>query len=389
MINEKKRLLILSFSNIAWDSRVLREIEFAAPHYQVDVIGFGDWPGKPGVRFFPLAKTPRTRGYMAGYLAALLAGRLSPAVYERFFWSKGEYGMAREIIRREKYDLIHANDWDALPVAVSAARQTGSRVLFDAHEYTVEQEADRPFWKATVAPLRDYFLRSYQECVTARVTVAEGIRDLYRQNYGWDMDLILNAPAYTPAQFRPVQPGQIHILHHGGAIPSRYLEDFVDLGGALDERFTLSLMLMPTNRSYYEMLCRRAAGKPGSRVQFLDPVPVSKMFEVLPRFDLGIPAMRVRQLNNFYCLPNKFFEFVMAGLGVVVTPLPSMQKIIEQHGIGAVSADQSWQSVARCLNGLSGEEINGFKQNALAFARQVNAGSEGEKLLQIYQKALE
>ncbi|HEX2997264.1 MAG TPA: glycosyltransferase [Anaerolineales bacterium] len=387
-MNPSPRICILSFSKIAWDSRVLREIHYALPHYQVDVIGFGDWTPPDGVRFFPVAKTQRGKSYMINYLSALVAGRVASSVYERFFWGKAEYSAALEILLREKYDLIHANDWDSLPVAVTAARKTGSKVLFDAHEYTVEQEADRPFWKATVAPFRDRMIRSYQESIQARITVAEGIRQLYKTNYGWDMDLILNAPKYNPIPYRPVNPEQINIIHHGGALPTRYIEDFVDLSTALDSRFCLTLMLMPTNPGYYARLRRKASALVCDRLRFIEPVPPPKIPETLRQYDLGIPAMRVGQLNNFYCLPNKFFEFLMNGLAVITTPLPSMQQLIAAHKIGAVAANQTWQSVANCINQLTPAQINTFKQNSLVLAQQINADTEGQKLLAIYERIL-
>jgi hypothetical protein len=44
-----------------------------------------------------------------------------------------------EVIKHGQYDLIHANDWNALPVAASATQGAKARILFDAHEYTPAQ----------------------------------------------------------------------------------------------------------------------------------------------------------------------------------------------------------------------------------------------------------
>jgi glycosyltransferase involved in cell wall biosynthesis len=76
----------------------------------------------------------------------------------------------------------------------------------------------------------------------------------------------------------------------------------------------------------------------------------------------------------------------MAGLGVAVSPLPMMQKIVKDYQIGIVAEDQSPEAMAQKLNSLSAEEINHFKKKALIAARTFNAENEMEKLNHIYQQ---
>ena len=49
----RKRICILSFSHVYRDSRVLRQVEFLAPYYDISVIGFGELPGR-GVEWLPI-----------------------------------------------------------------------------------------------------------------------------------------------------------------------------------------------------------------------------------------------------------------------------------------------------------------------------------------------
>ena len=46
---------------------------------------------------------------------------------------------------------MHANDWDSLPVAAKAAQNADFHLLFDAHEFSPEQEADTLFGKIIIA----------------------------------------------------------------------------------------------------------------------------------------------------------------------------------------------------------------------------------------------
>jgi hypothetical protein len=137
---------------------------------------------------------------------------------------------------------------------------------------------------------------------------------------------------------------------------------------------------MPSNLKYLDELKSLADRLARGRLIFHAPVPPREINEKIVQFDVGIPFMYANTLNIYNALPNKFFDYVMAGLAIVVPPLPSMQKIVERNKMGAVSVDQSIQSVATLLNSLSVEEINQFKQNALLAAKTLNADVEMKKI---------
>jgi hypothetical protein len=78
----------------------------------------------------------------------------------------------------------------------------------------------------------------------------------------------------------------------------------------------------------------------------------------------------------------------MSGLAIAVSPLPMMQKIVEENNIGVVAGDQTPQSMARVLNALSTDDINRYKLNSLKLSKFMNAETETEKLLSLYQRII-
>ncbi len=386
----KPKICILSFSNIAWDARVLREIEAAAgEQYDVDVIGYGEWRGKgENIRFFSMPRSEADVAYMLSKYLRVPLGYLNTGHWEKHFWLRQEYRLALQILLREKYGLIHANDWSSLPVVARAVQQVGGRVLFDAHEYTPAQLADKLTARLFTLPPRIYLLRTYQKWITKTITVSEGVKDLYRENFGWSPEVIMNAPRYTKSEFRPVGPDKIHLVHHGAAIPSRHLEDLVHLMKSLDPRFVLNFILVRSDPGYFRYLKSLAEKISPGGIVFHDAVPPQSLSKMLVKFDIGIPWLRANNLNHLNALPNKFFDFVMAGLGIAILPLPSMQKIVEKHDIGVVAGDQSISQMADALNTLTAERINRFKQNSLELAKTLNAEQEMEKLMRIYKDLL-
>jgi len=384
----KPKVCIISFSNIAWDARVLREVEAASREFEVDVIGYGKWDGGGKARFFSL---PRTTG---GWQIALSKytrvplGYLFPQYWEAHYWLRREYKLALDILLKEKYDLIHANDWQSLPIVAQAAQKVGSKVLFDAHEYVPSQRANELMVRLFHIPVRVYLIKTYQNYAAKTITVSDGLRNLYHENFGWNCEVIMNVPYYVKNDFRPANPNEIQIIHHGGAMPGRHLEDFISLAALLDSRYKFNFMLMPSNLEYLDGIKSLADRLAHGRVIFHAPVLPRGINEKIVQFDIGIPFMHANTLNIYNALPNKFFDYVMAGLAIVVPPLPSMQKIVERNKMGAISADQSIQSMAKLLNSLSVDEINQFKRNALLAAKTLNADVEMKKLIGMYKEIL-
>ena len=50
----RKRICIRSFSNIAWDSRVLREITAAKSFYSLSVVGYSGWDTPQDIEFYQI-----------------------------------------------------------------------------------------------------------------------------------------------------------------------------------------------------------------------------------------------------------------------------------------------------------------------------------------------
>lgn len=386
----KPKICILSFSPIAWDARVLREIEAASEWYDVDVIGYGKWEDRDrdNVRFFSLPKTKTSIVFALSKYMRVPLGYLNPEYWEAHFWQKREYHLALEILVQEKYDLIHANDWDSLPLAAHAGQQVDSLVLFDAHEYTPAQASDNLRVKLFNLPVRVFLLKKYQKWITKAITVSDGLSNLYHQNFDLASEVIMNAPYYVKSEFRSVNSDEIQLIHHGGAMRGRHLEDFIYLMELLDSRFRMNFMLMASEVDYLRRLRSLANRVSLERVIFHEPVPPRDINNILTKFDIGIPLIRANTLSYINALPNKFFDYIMAGLSIAVSPLPSMKKIIEKHGIGVIAEDQSISVMAERLNSLTAEKINQFKKNSLELAQTLNAETEMKKLMQIYDELL-
>jgi len=385
------RLTILSLSTIHQDARVLRQIEFAAQAgYEVTVVGWGHLDKeRPHVTMRPVQKIALPRGARIMQAARMIAGRITPTMFERWYWAKPDHHQALQEVVASQPDLIHANEAIGLPLAIEAARRTGAKVLFDAHEYSPDHRANTLWWRILAQPLYTYIISHYAPQAHAMITVEEHIARKYEKIFGLkDVGVIRNIPPYQESLFHPTNPDQIRLIHHGAAIRERQLEGMIEVMARLDERFTLDFMLVPFGDGYIDELKAQAQALAPGRIHFRPPVAPAKIVATIANYDMGLFLIPPVNFSYHMVLPNKFFEFVMAGLAIAVGPSPAMSALVEQYHLGVVADDFSPATLAQKLNALSAADIDAMKQNSLAAAQELNAETEMAKLLQIYAQLL-
>jgi Glycosyl transferase 4-like domain len=371
--------LVLSFSDLARDPRVSRQVRWLAEEFTVTAAGLAA-PTVPGVRFLPLR--PAAAGSAATKLlrAACLLARLHESVY----W--GSYGGGLNVVCGERPDLIVANDLDTLPLAIRLGEATGAPIVWDAHEYAPREFDDSWKWRVLRGPYACALCRRFVPRAAAVTAVGRGIADAYEALTGVRAEIITNAPDYQPELVpSPMTSGRIRLVHHGAAIPARKLENMVRLGRLLDERFEMAFVLTG-DVNYQERLKAVAAGDP--RTHFLPPVPMPELPAFLNRFDLGLFLLEPTNFNYRHALPNKLFEFLQGRLGVAIGPTPEMARVVRETGAGLVADDFRTETLAAALNRLTVEDVNRFKRAAHAAAREHSAEGNRKTFLAICRRVL-
>ena len=355
-----KTILIISLSNISTDPRVLRQIETLAPIYKIDVMGFG--ASVDGIEnFYKLTTSKSLRPNLRRKIvkALLLVFRR----YKKFYFYDTDLDLNLPFENGARnYDLILANDFSCLPL-IKHLFDNETRIFMDAHEYYFD-ELNSSFKTKIQLTFRKWVIKENSENLVGLVTVSRGIAKLYEADLSIkDVKLVRNIPRQDFSPFQHRSNAGIALIHHGAAIEGRGLVELIRLVGLLDNRFTLNLMLVETDRKFFESLLKMAEPY-GDRIRFHSPVPTNNIVRIISQFDLGIHIIPPLSVNHRYALPNKFFEFLQANLGIVVGPSTEMADIVNTHSIGLVSEDFSIDSIARNLNSLHREEVEFYRINS-------------------------
>jgi glycosyltransferase involved in cell wall biosynthesis len=126
-------------------------------------------------------------------------------------------------------------------------------------------------------------------------------------------------------------------------------------------------------------------------VVVLPRVPYHELAPWTASADVGILLYRNDCRNNYYCAPNKLFEYMMMGLPVIAPRFPGMTKLVEGEGVGLCVDPQEPAQIAAAANRLAGDAglRARMRANALRLSlERYNWQKEFEPLLGAYRALL-
>lgn len=317
-----------------------------------------------------------------------------PARFKPWFLVKAMGALLRGVVAllRAPADVYHAHDITALPACYLAARLRRKPLVFDAHELPlVEPNITR--WRR-LSGVAHALLRSMMRRCDCVITVSPPIADELRRRYGGPpATLLRNIPAYQAPQ--PSQRLREHLgldrgtriaLYQGNLQPDRGLDGLVRAARFLRPGAVLVLMGRGALRTELEAQIERE--RVVDRVKLLPPVPYADLLAWTASADLGLIIYpRGYSLNVRMCLPNKLFEYLMAGVPVLASPLEAVSALIARYDVGSIVPSLEPEALGAALSQAlaNTSALERMRRNARAAAAgDLRWEREGQHLLDLY-----
>lgn len=361
---EKPSLLILSYSRLFRDARLLKQIKLFKDGYNVTTCGYGPQPVE-GVEHIEI---PMDQGMWN------LNGRLITArLYSRVYWSLDGVRWVWNTLKGRKFDVVIANDFNTVPIAARLKPRGGFHA--DLHEYAPSEGEANPAWKRRIKPWREWVLRRYATKAGSSTTVCQGLADKFDEEFGFLPGLVKNAAPY--AELQPTPPhSPLRLVHHGNASRERGLTWMVQAVMDSTADVTFDLYLPGPVKDVKKELVELSAQDP--RITVHDAVPYSELIATLNDYDLGVYVLRPLTFNLEHALPNKIFDFIQARLGIITGPSPEMARLVRENKVGEVLHDFEARSLTDAINALTPEKVRVWKENANAAAHALSAEEQNE-----------
>ncbi len=372
-------------------------ISFAGQGYDVETICLSTIPEYPEVeevvpgysirRFYF-----RTRTFFHGKFGLSPSNALVAGLQYVLSYSEFVVRAVRRALRRNA-DLYEAHDLPAVIPGLVAARLRGKPLVYHAHELYPEMHKDlrfAGFWKLVEKLVVPF--------VSLVVTPEENRSRIYREEYRASAEplTIANCPPYMPLlqsdrlrqiiAERGYHPKTI-VLYQGLLDASRCIGELVESARSFDEGILLVLLGAGFKGWDSEQAIARSIGN----VVVLPRVQYTDLFHYTASADIGVLFYRNDCRNNYYCAPNKLYEFMMMGLPVITCNYPGLRKFVEGEQIGYCVDPEKPEDIARAVNRLAADndERERFRANGLRLVREkYNWEREFEKLNGAYERIL-
>ena len=300
------------------------------------------------------------------------------------FWRR-----ARQLLLAVRADVYHAHDLDTLWPAVRAAGRRGVPLVYDSHEFWTEQSSlvgrttIRTFW------------RQLEKRLVGRVhrviTVSDSIASALQARYGLRAVTVLrNLPQYRPPENSDrirdrlgLPPGQPIVLYQGGFLTDNGLTEQIQAAAQFGEA---AFVLLGDGPCEAMLRCQVRENRLEQRVFFIPRVPFSELHSYTCSADLGLCLIKGTGQSFYHSMPNKLFEYLMAGLPVLASDFPEMRRVIHETGAGAVTDPCDRAAVGRLVRELldDRDRRQACRQAALKAAHRFNWEREAHRLIDLY-----
>lgn len=283
-----------------------------------------------------------------------------------------------------------AHDLPMLPVARVHSERCSAKLVYDSHELYSEQSFSTRV-KARWAQIEAKHIGACHAVITINPSIARELE----QRYGIPkVHVIYNAERSGAMiqrnrffrEFFRLRADDRILLFQGGLSAGRNLETLIEAMGYVRSPF-VHLVIMGDGRFGAALAKKIRRLGISHRVHLHPAVPQNELLAATAGADAGVIPYQATCLNNYYCTPNKLFEFIAAGIPILASDLPEIRRIIETHHIGMLADLSSAEKTARSIDHFF-SDAQRFKiwQEQVEKARSVICWErEAEKLVAIFE----
>ena len=293
------------------------------------------------------------------------------------------------VIRGWKFkpQIIHCHDWFMLPAATILKIVCRTKLIYDAHELESECQGMPTSLK--------FLARTIESCAWSKIdvfiTVSQSIESWYLDKYGKKRSLIIfNSPKYISEKlegsYRNNQllrnifsiPAHSKVYLYSGRLTSGRGIDII-LQSFLRARTTSVLVFMGEGPREGEIQQLSAEHK---NIFYNPSVEHNRVVEIAQSADYGLCLIENASLSDYYCLPNKLFEYAFANLEIIASNLPEIKKLVTAYSLGEC-IDNDIASLVRLIESNDSKQTSlkkSLNENFLEFAWE----EQSKKLITLY-----
>lgn len=298
----------------------------------------------------------------------------------------------RQCVRRGRQlrpRVVVAFNYDSLFVASRIASLTGASVLYYVYEYSG--------WPTLREVLSGWGIFKILEKLRIGradyVASVEPVRArLQARQWGFHeaIPVVLNCPLRDDpyggtARLHRSSEEVCRFVYTGALRAESCIDEVIRAFIASDARVSLTLygLVYPAFQERLDrLLCE--AEEAGKKVRYGGLLPYAEVRKVLFEHDVGVCLYRGNRLNERYCAPGKLYQYLSAGLAVIVPDFPGMRNLLSRYEVGVAASPTSVRSITEAVETLAGDRngLRRMQESALqAYETELNYEHQSEPVV--------
>jgi len=275
------------------------------------------------------------------------------------FYAALQLALVRYLWRRTKGTAgIWANDLDTLLPAFVVARLRRLPLMYDSHELFTEAAGltGRPLPRGVWLFVERLLVPRLRAMTTVNDAIADTFASRYPKGTAGRPLVVRNMPrGRRPEQEAPTRAplvsaglaltdGPLGILQGAFLDADRGVKEAVEV---LEVRPRWQLLVVGAGPEWD--WAKQQVPRFSGRLHVIPKQPYALLAGWTRSADWGFSLDKPVHGNYIMSLPNKLFDYIHAGLPVVASALPEVQKVVERHQVGALIRDHSPEAIATAV----------------------------------------
>lgn len=297
---------------------------------------------------------------------------------------------------RMRADIYHACELMALPACYIVSRLLRKPLIFEIYDLQFPVPyTGIAFWRRIGAHLYGILLPCCAGVIVTSPLHAQEISNRYRVPV---ITLVRNMPKYQAVQktdrltkYLGLSPNTRIALYQGYINIYRGLEALVHAAPFLEENIVIVIKGMTkgngTDKAQLEALIIEKGV--ADRIKVIPFVPYDEMLDWVASADIGLIVHRTDfSLNVQTLLPNKLFEYLMAGLPVLTSDIGAVVDVVKSYDVGQILTSIEPENIGMAINAMLSDDtaLHCMSQNALEAAKNdLNWEKESLQLVRLYE----
>ncbi len=242
--------------------------------------------------------------------------------------------------------IIHCHDTPVLPLGVILKCFTGAKIIYDAHEL----ESERNGLSRLAGRITLFVEKRSWRFIDRLVVVSPSILSWYHENIGKKNSVIvLNSPTmpqqqnnnkkrYLRTKFS-IPEDAVIFIYNGVFTRGRGLE----LVARVFQQHNIRshIVFLGFGDMKEELL---GWSKVHEKIHVHDAVAHEDVVAINQSANVGVALIENVSLSDYFCLPNKLFEYAFAGIHVLASNFPDIAAVVKKHNLGECS-DLDYESI--------------------------------------------